>query len=237
MVDNLGLNRNARIRLAIEAREASLIFLPKYSPDLNPIEVAFSKLKALLRKAAERSTEALWNRIGRLIDDFTPDGSLNYFKAAGYGATWADSALADRQRTEFSGADRHDLPGAGAVVHALLGHAGRSFARFEACTAAAWRARTASWARFGCKGTEGRRSDVLSRLAECAAVVADFSEASCLRLTDGRFRPGRWSTRAWRWRLIRRKASSDFSKLRDQDRVWQISERSPGAGTFSGFAL
>lgn len=87
VVDNLGSHRNTRIRQAIEACEASLIFLPKYSPDLNPIEMAFSKLKAMLRKAAERSTEALWNRIGQLIDAFTPDECANYFKAAGYGAT------------------------------------------------------------------------------------------------------------------------------------------------------
>ena len=87
VVDNLGSHRNAKIREAIEACGASLVFLPKYSPDLNPIEMAFSKLKALLRKAAERSTEALWNRIGQLIDAFTPNDCANYFKAAGYGAS------------------------------------------------------------------------------------------------------------------------------------------------------
>ncbi len=87
VVDNLGSHRNAKIREAIEACFASLICLPKYSPDLNPIEMAFSKLKALLRKAAERSTEALWNRIGQLIDAFTPQDCTNYFKAAGYGPT------------------------------------------------------------------------------------------------------------------------------------------------------
>jgi transposase len=86
-VDNLGSHRNARARQAIEATGASLTFLPKYSPDLNPIEMAFAKLKALLRKAAERSTEALWNRIGQILDDFTPQECANYFKAAGYGAT------------------------------------------------------------------------------------------------------------------------------------------------------
>ena len=63
---------------------AKLFFLPKYSPDLNPIENAFAKLKAGLRRAAERSTEALWQRIGQLIEDFTPKECTNYFKAAGY---------------------------------------------------------------------------------------------------------------------------------------------------------
>jgi transposase len=87
VVDNLGSHRNPRIRLAIEACGGSLVFLPKYSPDLNPIEMAFSKLKALLRKAAERSTEALWNRIGLIICGFTPDECANSFTAAGYGAT------------------------------------------------------------------------------------------------------------------------------------------------------
>jgi transposase len=61
-----------------------LLYLPKYSPDLNPIEMAFSKLKAHLRKAAERSTEALWNRIGQVLDDYTPAECANYFKKAGY---------------------------------------------------------------------------------------------------------------------------------------------------------
>jgi transposase len=83
-IDNLGSHKNPKIREAIEAKGASLAYLPKYSPDLNPIEMAFSKLKALLRKAAERSTEALWTRIGQLLDDFTPDQCANYFKAAGY---------------------------------------------------------------------------------------------------------------------------------------------------------
>jgi len=84
VMDNLGSHRSHKIQQAIEAKGASLLYLPKYSPDLNPIEKAFAKLKALLRKAAERSTEALWNRIGQIIDDFTPQECANYFKAAGY---------------------------------------------------------------------------------------------------------------------------------------------------------
>jgi transposase len=86
VIDNLGSHRSPKIRQAIEAKGAKLLYLPPYSPDLNPIEMAFAKLKALLRKAAERSTEALWNRIGQLVDNFTPEECANYFKAAGYGA-------------------------------------------------------------------------------------------------------------------------------------------------------
>jgi len=86
VIDNLGSHRSPRIREAIEAKGASLLYLPPYSPDLNPIELAFAKLKALLRKAAERSTEALWNRIGQLVDSFSPDECAHYFRTAGYGA-------------------------------------------------------------------------------------------------------------------------------------------------------
>ena len=68
----------------IEAVGAELRFLPPYSPDLNPIEMAFSKLKALLRKAAERTVEGLWAAIGRLVDVITPAESSNFFTAAGY---------------------------------------------------------------------------------------------------------------------------------------------------------
>ncbi len=59
---------------------------PPYSPDLNPIELAFAKLKALLRKAAERSIEALWNRIGKLLDHYSPQECANYFRRDGYPA-------------------------------------------------------------------------------------------------------------------------------------------------------
>jgi transposase len=62
------------------------VFLPPYSPDLNPIELAFSKLKTLLRKHAERTVDALWNRIGQLVSEFTPQECLNYFKHCGYTA-------------------------------------------------------------------------------------------------------------------------------------------------------
>ena len=70
----------------IEARGARLAFLPPYSPDFNPIEMAFAKLKALLRKAAERTVDGLWDAIGSLVDIFTPQECANYFAAAGYDA-------------------------------------------------------------------------------------------------------------------------------------------------------
>jgi len=72
------------IRKLIEARGAKLIYLPPYSPDLNPIEMVFAKLKALLRKAAERTRDALWHRIGLLLDAFTPTECANYLAHAGY---------------------------------------------------------------------------------------------------------------------------------------------------------
>jgi transposase len=84
IMDNLGSHKGAGVRAAIEAAGARLLYLPPYSPDFNPIENAFSKLKALLRKAAERSVEGLWNAIGYLIDAFTPGECANYFAASGY---------------------------------------------------------------------------------------------------------------------------------------------------------
>jgi transposase len=86
ILDNLSSHKGARVRALIEAAGASLLYLPPYSPDFNPIENAFAKLKALLRKAAERTVEGLWTAIGRLIDVFTPTECANYFAAAGYDA-------------------------------------------------------------------------------------------------------------------------------------------------------
>ena len=79
-----GQSQRPQIREAIEAAGAKLLYLPPYSPDFNPIEQLFAKLKALLRKAAERSVEGLWNRIARLLDAFPPDECANYFRNAGY---------------------------------------------------------------------------------------------------------------------------------------------------------
>ena len=87
IMDNLSSHKGPRVRALIEAAGATVRFLPPYSPDLNPIEKAFSKLKAMLRKAAERTVDALWNAIGRLIDLFTPAECDNYFAACGYDAT------------------------------------------------------------------------------------------------------------------------------------------------------
>ncbi len=87
IMDNLSSHKGPRVREMIEAAGATLLFLPPYSPDFNPIENAFSKLKAHLRKAAERTVDSLWNAIGRIIDLFTPAECRNYFKAAGYDAT------------------------------------------------------------------------------------------------------------------------------------------------------
>jgi transposase len=87
IMDNLSSHKGAAIRQAIEAAGASLLFLPPYSPDFNPIENAFAKLKALLRAAAERTVDALWTTIGSLINRFTPGECANYFAAAGYDAT------------------------------------------------------------------------------------------------------------------------------------------------------
>ena len=84
VMDNLGSHKRAGVRRAIEAVGASLLYLPPYSPEFNPIENAFAKLKAMLRKAAERTLDGLWNAIGRIIDTFSPDECANYFAAAGY---------------------------------------------------------------------------------------------------------------------------------------------------------
>ncbi len=87
ILDNLPAHKNPAARRAIEAVGAELRFLPPYSPDLNPIENAFSKLKANLRKAAARTVDHLWSAIADAIDAFTPAECNNYFAAAGYGAT------------------------------------------------------------------------------------------------------------------------------------------------------
>jgi transposase len=84
VMDNLGAHKVAGVRDAIEAVGATLLYLPPYSPDFNPIEQLFAKLKALLRKAGERSIEGLWNRIANLLDAFHPSECSNYFRNAGY---------------------------------------------------------------------------------------------------------------------------------------------------------
>jgi transposase len=85
-MDNLSSHKGPRVREMIEAAGAALLYLPPYSPDFNPIENAFAKLKAHLRRAAERTVDGLWSAIGRIIDTFTPAECRNYFAAAGYDA-------------------------------------------------------------------------------------------------------------------------------------------------------
>lgn len=87
IMDNLGSHKGAAVRNAIRAVGAKLLYLPPYSPDLNPIEQVFAKLKLLLRKAAERSLEATWQRIGTLLDAFPPQECANYFRNSGYAST------------------------------------------------------------------------------------------------------------------------------------------------------
>jgi len=87
VMDNLQPHKNAKVRELIEAAGAELRFLPAYSPDLNPIEQAFAKLKAHLRQAQERSIDALWQRIGQLLDLFQPGECANFFANAGYPRT------------------------------------------------------------------------------------------------------------------------------------------------------
>lgn len=84
VMDNLPAHKPTAVRKAIEAAGAELRFLPPYSPDFNPIEMAFSKFKAFLKKTAARTKEDLWDAIAQAIDTFTPQECKNYFAAAGY---------------------------------------------------------------------------------------------------------------------------------------------------------
>ena len=84
VLDDLGSHKGVAVRRAIRAAGAHLLFLPPYSPDLNPIEQVFAKLKTLLRKADERSIAAVWHRIGSLLDAFSPQECSNYVRNAGY---------------------------------------------------------------------------------------------------------------------------------------------------------
>jgi len=84
VMDNLKAHKVEGVREAIEAKGARLLYLPPYSPDLNPIEQGFAKLKALLRTAARRTVDALWRAIGQALDAFSPAECTNYFANAGY---------------------------------------------------------------------------------------------------------------------------------------------------------
>src|SRR5260221_13426346 len=87
VMDNLGSHKGAAVRRLIRSAGAKLFFLPKCSPDLNPIEQVFAKLKYLLRKAAARSVEAICAAIGQILGAFTPDECANYFQNSGYAHT------------------------------------------------------------------------------------------------------------------------------------------------------
>ncbi len=87
VMDNLSSHKRPKVAALIEAAGASLRYLPPYSPDFNPIEKLFAKLKALLRKAAERTIDGLWTAIRKCLDKFTPRECANYFEAAGYEPT------------------------------------------------------------------------------------------------------------------------------------------------------
>ena len=87
IMDNLGSHKTKAVRDAIRSAGARLFFLPKYSPDLNPIERLFAKLKHLLRKAAQRTTEAVCTAIAHILETVTPQECRNYFADAGYDRT------------------------------------------------------------------------------------------------------------------------------------------------------
>ena len=84
VMDNLSSHKGARVRELLEAAGAEALYLPPYSPDLNPIEQAFAKLEHLLRAARQRTTEALWDEIGSLLERFEPDECARYLANAGY---------------------------------------------------------------------------------------------------------------------------------------------------------
>ena len=84
VMDNLPAHKIAAVRAAIAKAGAQFFLLPPYSPDMNPIEMAFAKFKTLLRQLPERTRDGLWQRIGTLLDHFTPEECDNYLRAAGY---------------------------------------------------------------------------------------------------------------------------------------------------------
>jgi transposase len=87
VMDNLTSHKRARVREAIEGAGCTLMYLPPYSPDLNPIELAFAKLKSLLRKAGKRTVDGLWEFLGQALDAFAPQECRNYMRHCGYTAT------------------------------------------------------------------------------------------------------------------------------------------------------
>ncbi len=94
VLDNLAAHKVAGIREMIHVEEASLLYLPPYSPDLNPIEQVFAKLEALLRKATARTKEALWATIGELLDEFSPEECQIDLTDSGYEPVQVENVLA-----------------------------------------------------------------------------------------------------------------------------------------------
>ena len=86
VLDNLGSHKGKAARAIVRAKGAHLIFLPPYSPDLNPIEQVFAKLKHRMREAAQRTVESTWRRVGELLPTFSPTECANYLKNSGYAA-------------------------------------------------------------------------------------------------------------------------------------------------------
>jgi len=93
ILDNLSSHKVGGVEEAITATGARVLYLPPYSPDLNPIEKFFSKLKALLRKAAKRDLDALWKEIGELLNTVSPSECTNFFASCGYVSTYIETAL------------------------------------------------------------------------------------------------------------------------------------------------
>lgn len=87
VMDNLSSHKRSQVRQLLEGAGCRLEYLPPYSPDFNPIELAFAKLKALLRKAGKRTVDALWEFLGQALDTFAPAECHNYFRHCGYHAT------------------------------------------------------------------------------------------------------------------------------------------------------
>jgi transposase len=118
IMDNLGSHKVGGVREAIEARGAELLYLPPYSPDLNPIELAFSKLKRALRSAAARTVDGLWNTIASLLDRFTPAECAAIMGTAGSWKRCAAAGLSQMAPVRPSGGpgQHHAAPAAGAQM-------------------------------------------------------------------------------------------------------------------------
>lgn len=87
ILGNLSSHKVAGIRETIEARGAQVMDMPTYSPDINPVELAFAKVKALLRRAEGRTIDGFWSRVGQLLNEFSPTECRNYVHHCGYGST------------------------------------------------------------------------------------------------------------------------------------------------------